>query len=210
MSRPPSLNIGVLTGDPHKPRHRVCELRNRHPGARHAILIAAILSRSNRPHKSANRSDCHSARGRALLGWVGDRFRGCQMINRRRAVHLILAALPLAWPLRSSTALAEQAFARFIPFLIDLDGWQGKKAEGLSMEMPGNSMITATREYQRGASRLHAQIITGAAAQGALAATRTGMNIETSEGRMNSTTSMASPRAEPSTSRTSRAPSSWR
>ena len=110
------------------------------------------------------------------------------MINRRRAMYLVLAALPLAWLLRSSTARAEQAFARFIPFLIDLDGWQGKKADGLSMEMPGNSMITATREYQRGAARLHAQIITGAAAQGALAATQTGMNIETSDGRMNTST----------------------
>jgi hypothetical protein len=32
------------------------------------------------------------------------------------------------------------------------------------MEMPGNSMITATREYQRGTARLHAQILFGAAA----------------------------------------------
>ena len=46
------------------------------------------------------------------------------------------------------------------------------------MEMPGNSMITATREYHRDAARLTASIIIGAAAQGALAATKTGINIE--------------------------------
>ncbi len=110
------------------------------------------------------------------------------MVNRRRAIRLGLAALPVVLLSLSPAARAEQAFQRFIPFLIDLDGWQGKKPDGLSMEMPGNSMITAAREYQRGAARLHAQIITGPAAQGALAATQAGMNIETTEGRMNTST----------------------
>jgi len=76
------------------------------------------------------------------------------MIDRRHAIRLSLAGLPAAWLVRSSTARAEQAFARFIPFLADLDGWQGKKPDGMSMEMPGNSMITATREYHRDAARL--------------------------------------------------------
>ncbi|MGD0315634.1 MAG: hypothetical protein ABSB37_06735 [Xanthobacteraceae bacterium] len=109
------------------------------------------------------------------------------MIDRRHAIRLSLAGLPAAWLVRSSTARAEQAFARFIPFLADLDGWQGKK-RGMSMEMPGNSMITATREYHRDAARLTASIIVGAAAQGALAATKAGMNIETSDGRMSTST----------------------
>jgi len=110
------------------------------------------------------------------------------MIDRRHAIRLSLAGLPAAWLVRSSTARAEQAFARFIPFLADLDGWQGKKPDGMSMEMPGNSMITATREYHRDAARLTASIIVGAAAQGALAATKTGMNIETGDGRMSTST----------------------
>ena len=92
------------------------------------------------------------------------------MIDRRRALRLALTALPAASLLRGSAAHAQQAFQRFIPFLVELDGWQGKKPDGLSMEMPGNSMITATREYQRGPARFHAQVIIGAAAQGALAA----------------------------------------
>lgn len=108
------------------------------------------------------------------------------MLDRRCAIRLafVAAALPGISLLLSSAASAEQAFQRYIPYLVDLPGWQGKKPDGLSMEMPGNSMITATREYGRGAARLNAQIIIGAAAQGALAATRSGMKIETSEGHM--------------------------
>jgi hypothetical protein len=55
---------------------------------------------------------------------------------------------------------------RPLPFPVDLDGWQGKKPEGLSMETSGTNMITATREYDRGSAHLQAQMMTGAAAQG--------------------------------------------
>jgi hypothetical protein len=111
------------------------------------------------------------------------------MLNRRCAIGLVLVATVLPGiSLLPSAAKAEQAFQRFIPLLVDLPGWQGKKPDGMSMEMPGNSMITATREYDRGDARLNAQIIIGAAAQGALAATHTGMKIETSEGHMITTT----------------------
>jgi hypothetical protein len=108
------------------------------------------------------------------------------MIDRRCAIWVALATatLPVAWLSPWSAASAEQAFQRFIPFLVDLPGWRGKKPDGLSMEMPGNSMITATREYGRGEAHLNAQIIIGAAAQGALAATHAGIKLETSEGHM--------------------------
>jgi len=108
---------------------------------------------------------------------------GVKMFNRRHAIGLLTAAL-LGCVLQISAAYADQAFRRFFPFLIDLDGWQGKKPDGISMEMPGNTMITATREYQRGPARFHAQVLVGAAAKGALAIAQTGMKIETSEGRM--------------------------
>lgn len=112
------------------------------------------------------------------------------MINRRRVIRvaIAMAALPAARLLRPSVAYADQAFQRFVPFLVDLEGWQGKKPEGISMEMPGANMISATRDYQRGPARLQAQIITGAAAQMAVAATRSEMNIETSDGPMNNST----------------------
>lgn len=110
------------------------------------------------------------------------------MISRRGTIRLMLAAIPTAWLLPDSIARAEPAFARFLPFLVDLDGWQGKKPDGIAMEMTNNSMITAAREYQRGSARLHAQILIGPVAQGALATTQTGMNIETTDGRINTST----------------------
>ena len=103
-------------------------------------------------------------------------------------IRLALAALPAAGLLRPSAARAEQSFQRLVVFLVDLDGWKGNKPEGMSMETTGASMITATREYRRDPARLSAQILIGQAAQGALAPTRSGMNIETSEARLNTST----------------------
>jgi hypothetical protein len=88
-----------------------------------------------------------------------------------------------------SSARAEPAFQRLTPLLIDLDGWQGKKPDGMSMDMPNGSMTTATREYDKGPARLHASVVVGQAAIGALTPLITGMNITTTEGHM-LTTSM--------------------
>lgn len=104
--------------------------------------------------------------------------------SRRHAIRLALAALPATWLLRPSPARAQQAFRKFFPFLIDLDGWQGKTPDGMSMEMGNTSMLTATREYRRGAARLNVGIVMGPAAIAALAAGQSGMNIETSEGHL--------------------------
>ncbi len=112
------------------------------------------------------------------------------MLDRRHAIRLVLAAAALSagWLLPPAAALAQQSFQRFIPFLVDLPGWTGKKPDGLAMEIPGSSMITATREYENGAARLSAAIITGPAAQGALAVTKSGIKVETSDGRMGTST----------------------
>lgn len=56
------------------------------------------------------------------------------------------------------------------------------------MEMPNNSMTTATRDYQRGPAQLHVGIVIGQAATGALAPLQTGINIQTSDGHMISST----------------------
>lgn len=113
------------------------------------------------------------------------------MRDRRTAIRLVLSAAVLAacaLLLPASAARAQQSFQRFIPLLIDLQGWKGDKPDGMSMEMPGNSMVTATRTYARGEAHLDAQIISGPVAQGTLAATDPGMKIETSEGRMATST----------------------
>jgi hypothetical protein len=105
-------------------------------------------------------------------------------ISRRHFVSLALATLPAAWLLRLSPAYAQQAFRRFFPFLVDLDGWEGHTPDGMSMEMGNSSMLTATREYRRGPARVNVGVVMGPAAVGALAAGAAGMNIETTEGHM--------------------------
>jgi hypothetical protein len=104
------------------------------------------------------------------------------MVTSRSVVFslfLTLAALTAVCP-----AQAEPAFQRLTPLLIDLDGWQGKKPDGMSMDMPSGSLTTATREYQKGSVKANATVMVGATAVGALAPMVTGMNINTSEGHM--------------------------
>jgi hypothetical protein len=107
------------------------------------------------------------------------------MIDRRAAIRCALAALPAA-RLALSPARAED-YQKYVPFLVDLPGWTGKKADGVAMQMTGVSMITATRAYQRDNSTLNAQIVSGTAAQGMLGAVKSGMKIETAEMHMNTT-----------------------
>jgi hypothetical protein len=109
------------------------------------------------------------------------------MLTRRHLVSLALAAAALsAIAALPRPAQAEAAFQRFVPLLVDLSGWTGSKAEGMAMEMSGASMVAATRNYERGEARFEVQIMTGPAAQGALAATGAVMKIESSDGRMSS------------------------
>jgi len=79
---------------------------------------------------------------------------------------------------------AEQAFQRFLPLLVDLDGWTGKKADGMSMDMANMSMTTANRDYTKGSSELHASVVVGQGAVAGLAPLQNAMNIETTDGHM--------------------------
>ena len=109
------------------------------------------------------------------------------MIDRRRAVRLAVAAvavLAAALLLRPSRALAQAALQPFFPFLIDLPGWDGQKPDGFAVELPGSTMITATRAYRRDGASLNAQIVSGPAAQGALMATQANVNVATGDAHM--------------------------
>ena len=104
------------------------------------------------------------------------------MSKLRQAILCSFVALMALSPL--SSARADQAFQRFIPLLIDLDGWQGKKADGVSMEMANASMTTAARDYTRGSAQAHATVMVGQTATGALAPIQSGVNLTTSDGHM--------------------------
>lgn len=99
--------------------------------------------------------------------------------------------LSILWPL--SQARADQPFQRFLPLLIDLDGWQGKKPDGMSMQMSDTSMSTATRDYQRGPAQAHASVVTGKAAEGALGPMQAGLNMQTPEGHIMTATMRGMP-----------------
>lgn len=111
-------------------------------------------------------------------------------MNRRRVVRLVLAVAVsiAAWALLAPAVHAQETFRRFYPFLIDLQGWNGKEPDGFAVEMHGTNMATASREYLRGNVRLSAQVVTGPAAQGALATTRTAVDIETGDAHMRTST----------------------
>lgn len=104
------------------------------------------------------------------------------MVRLCHVISCLLLTLSFFAPL--SSARADQAFRRFLPLFVDLDGWQGKKPDGMSMEMPGTSMTTATRDYARGPAEAHASVMVGQAAAGAVAPIQSGMNIQTSQGHM--------------------------
>jgi hypothetical protein len=108
------------------------------------------------------------------------------MKGRACTIVAVLTLMLLMWPL--VPALADQAFQRFLPLLVELDGWQGKKPDGMSMEMQNVSMTTATRDYQRGSAQAHASVVIGQAAAGAMAPFQSGMNVQTTEGHMVSST----------------------
>jgi hypothetical protein len=101
------------------------------------------------------------------------------MIDRRHAIRLALVALPAA--LLPQAARAQQSFQRFVPLLVELPGWKANKPDGMAMEVAGGSMITATRAYERGAAHVNVSVLTGMAAQGALAAAGSGIKIETAD-----------------------------
>jgi hypothetical protein len=108
------------------------------------------------------------------------------MIDRRAAMFLALAT-GLAAGLAPARVNA-QDFQKFTPFLVDLPGWTGGKADGMAMQMGGTSMITASREYKRGGATLTANIVSGAAAQGMLGQIQSGMKLETAEMHMSTST----------------------
>jgi hypothetical protein len=108
------------------------------------------------------------------------------MINRRRAIHFACAALGFAW--LPPAARAQQGYQRFVPFLVELPGWKGAKPDGMAMEMGGASMLTARRNYERGGAHVNASVLTGTAAQAALAAANAGIKLETADIHLSTST----------------------
>ena len=91
-----------------------------------------------------------------------------------RPLHVISAAFLILVTLCRFCLGADQPFQRFLPLLVDLAGWQGKKPEGMSAQMSDASVTTAARDYERGTAQVHASVVIGQAAEGALRRSRPG------------------------------------
>ena len=81
-------------------------------------------------------------------------------------------------------ARADPAFKRLLPLLVDLPGFTGAKADGMTMEMGDGAMTTVGRKYTKGAASVDIAVVSGQAAVGALAPITSGMKIETTDGHM--------------------------
>ncbi|MGC9325638.1 MAG: hypothetical protein ACP5G0_12935 [Desulfomonilia bacterium] len=92
--------------------------------------------------------------------------------------HLVFVCLFIILVCTSVQALS---FTDLTPFLIDLQGWDAEDATGMTISGPSGEMVTATREYELGDKVLHAQIITGATANGAWAPFMAGYSIDSAE-----------------------------
>lgn len=72
------------------------------------------------------------------------------------AVFLVIASI-----LVLSGAVKAEVYTALTPHLVNLRGWEAEKAEGVDLNMPGMSMVNATRTYVQGDKELNAVIMIG-------------------------------------------------
>ncbi|MBL8674221.1 MAG: hypothetical protein IPK81_07365 [Rhodospirillales bacterium] len=73
-------------------------------------------------------------------------------LTRRAAALAALAPLAAALPLGA----AAQSHKALAALLVDVPQWKGGKADGMSVQMQGQDMTWATREYKRGDAEITA------------------------------------------------------
>ncbi len=93
------------------------------------------------------------------------------------------AILVAVLQLLAAPAQAED-YQKFTPLLVDLPGWEAEPADGMSMDLSGQKMASATRNYQKGEAQADAAIMWGAGAAGQMpaGAGHQAMRIETGDG----------------------------
>jgi hypothetical protein len=91
------------------------------------------------------------------------------------ALALVLAAAPAA---------AETSFKQLTPLLVDLPGFEGGKAQGMTISVGDGGMTTASRSYKREPASVDVTVMSGPMSVGPLASLATVLQVETSEGHM--------------------------
>jgi hypothetical protein len=105
---------------------------------------------------------------------------------QRRALLLSTLAFVAAAAL-GPPALAAPDFKSLTPLLIDLPGFDGEKAAGMTMDVGSGPMTTVSRQYKRGAAHVGVTVVMGEAAKGALAPVQMKLSMETADGHMKTT-----------------------
>ena len=72
------------------------------------------------------------------------------------------------------------------PLLVDLNGWEGDPAGGMTMDMGSSKMINAAREYRQGPKKINAMVMVGN--QGMTQGSMQAMKAENAEGKMSIST----------------------
>jgi hypothetical protein len=102
-------------------------------------------------------------------------------MNRKPVLYTLIVLLVFA----AATVLSAQSYEKLTDLLVDLPGYSGKAPEGMDMTYQEMKAVTATREYEKGESKLHAAIIVGQQASGVWNPSyQKGLKMETSDGLM--------------------------
>ena len=100
-------------------------------------------------------------------------------MNRR---YFLAGALALG----VAPAGAEPAFKRLVALLVDLPGFEGRKADGMSLEGGEGRLTTASRFYVRDSASLHVTVLSGPTAASPLGALDDSLKVETATGHVTS------------------------
>jgi hypothetical protein len=94
----------------------------------------------------------------------------------KKCVIAVVAAMVFA-----SLAAYSQAQTSLYPTLINLPGWNADDPEGVTMDLPGMKMISATRNYSQGEKELNAMIFVGSSQMASAASSQGAMNFQSTE-----------------------------
>ncbi len=79
-------------------------------------------------------------------------------------------------------------YTRLIPYLVDMPGWEGEKPMGMTMGASDNAYSIASRHYTKGNKVFDVGVLCGSAAKGAMVPIQMGINTDTPEVHMETTT----------------------
>ncbi|MCK5147902.1 hypothetical protein KAR48_14180 [bacterium] len=81
-----------------------------------------------------------------------------------KRINQLLIVVCAAVILLAGTVIAEEPYKAFHKYLVELKGWDAEDPTGMNMNMPGMSMLTAARSYEKDDKTIMATVMIGGAA----------------------------------------------